>query len=32
MLLEGIEPVRRYKRYLYRAVGASKDTADTMSV
>lgn len=32
MLLEGIEPARRYKRYQYRAGGASKDTADTMSV
>jgi hypothetical protein len=32
MLLEGIEPVRRYKRYQYRAAGASKDGVDTMSV
>ena len=31
-LLEGIEPVRRYKRYQYRAGGASKDTGDTRSV
>lgn len=32
MLLEGIEPVRRYKRYQYLAGGASKGSAGTMSV
>jgi transposase len=31
LLLEGIEPARRYKRYQYRAADASKDVSDTMS-
>lgn len=31
LLLEGIEPARRYKRYQYRAWCASKDVSDTMS-
>ena len=31
LLLEGIEPARGYKRYQYRAAGASKDTSGTMS-
>jgi transposase len=32
MLLEGIEPARRYKRYQHRAGSASKDAVGTMSV